>query len=298
MQLNTPILFLVFNRPDTTARVFEAIAKQQPKYLYIAADGARLNKAGEADLCEKVREIASNVTWPCEVKTLYRNENLGCKVAVSSAIDWFFSQVEEGIILEDDCLPHEDFFVFCETLLHRYRNNEQVMHIGGANFQFGKNRGQASYYYSTYAHIWGWASWKRAWKIYDVNFKHQDFDKLLKQKFKRKLEQSYWKSILTRLQNNSLNTWDYQWTFSIWKKNGFCIVPNVNLVTNIGVGADATHLTNADDKFVNMQTNGILPLTFNDTLQINEAADAYTSQQMFVPSIYKIFLYKLKQLVK
>lgn len=298
MPLNTPILFLVFNRPDTTARVFEAIAKQQPKHLFIAADGPRLNKTGEAELCKKVREITTNITWPCEVKTLYRNQNLGCKIAVSSAIDWFFSEVEEGIILEDDCLPHPDFFTFCETLLHRYRNNTEVMHIGGANFQFGVKRDYASYYYSTYAHIWGWASWRRAWKYYDVNFNPKGFDALLKQKFRRKLEQTYWKNTLTKLQNNSLNTWDYQWTFSIWKKNGLCIVPNENLITNIGAGQDATHLTSTDNKFVNLKTNNILPLTFNDTFKINQVADAFTSQHMFVPSIFKIILFKLKQLVK
>lgn len=298
MPINTPILFLVFNRPDTTARVFEAIAKQQPKYLFIAADGPRLNKNGEAELCQKVREITSNITWPCEVKTLYRNENLGCKIAVSSAINWFFSEVEEGIILEDDCLPHPDFFVFCEALLHRYRNNNKVMHIGGSNFQFGIKREYGSYYYSAYAHIWGWATWRRAWKNYDVNFNPQDFDALLKQRFKRKLEQTYWKNILTKLQNNTLNTWDYQWTFSIWNKNGLCIVPNQNLVTNIGAGKDATHLTGTDNKFVNLKTGSILPLIFNDTFKINKAADAYTAKHMFVPPVYKIILYKLKQLIK
>ena len=165
----TPILFLIFNRPDTTKRVFESIRSIKPAKLYIAADGDRKDKVGEDLLCKDTRSIIDLIDWECEIKTLFRPENLGCKIAVSSAIDWFFENEEQGIILEDDCLPNESFYIYCETLLNYYAFNERIMHISGNNFQDGMMRGNGSYYFSNYNHIWGWASWKRAWKAYNVD---------------------------------------------------------------------------------------------------------------------------------
>jgi hypothetical protein len=167
----SPILFLIFNRPDTTKAVFESIKSIKPLKLYIAADGARGNKLGEDLLVEETRAIIQSVDWECEVKTLFRKENLGCKVAVSSAIDWFFENEEQGIILEDDCLPDASFYGFCENLLDYYKNDERVFHISGNNFQDGIIRGDGSYYFSKYNHSWGWATWRRVWKTYDVNMK-------------------------------------------------------------------------------------------------------------------------------
>ena len=164
--LTTPVLFLVFNRPDTTEKVFEAIRQAKPQKLFVAADGPRGNRLGEKEKCEQVRKIATTVDWDCEVKTLFREKNLGCKFAVSSAIDWFFKNVEEGIVLEDDCLPSQSFFWFCQELLERYRNDERVMLIGGNNrgVDFLKNH---SYFFSKYVQIWGWATWRRSWEKYD-----------------------------------------------------------------------------------------------------------------------------------
>ena len=166
-----PVLFLIFNRPETTIQVFSAIKKAQPNRLYIAADGPRPEYPDEVNHCKIARTIATNVDWDCEVKTLFRDQNLGCRLAVSQAIDWFFEQEPEGIILEDDCLPNQSFFWFCKELLEKYRNETRIMHIGGTNFQFGKNRTNYSYYFSRYAHIWGWASWRREWKYYDEKLK-------------------------------------------------------------------------------------------------------------------------------
>jgi hypothetical protein len=164
---NTPVLFLIFNRPNTTEQVFEAIAKAKPRCLFVAADGPRTDKEGEAEKCQAVRDIIKRVDWDCEVKTLFREQNLGCKEAVSSAITWFFEQVEEGIILEDDCLPSDSFFSFCAELLEKYRDDKRIMMISGDNFQDGIQRGDASYYFSSVPWIWGWATWRRAWRLYD-----------------------------------------------------------------------------------------------------------------------------------
>ena len=169
--LETAILILLFNRPETTIRVFDKISQIKPQRLYIASDGPRKNIDGEKEKVKKVREIATRVDWPCEVKTLFRNENLGCKKGVSSAITWFFEQEEQGIILEDDCVPNLDFFTFCESLLDRYAEDERVSVITGNNFQNNKWRGDASYYFSKYNHCWGWASWRRSWKDYQGDIK-------------------------------------------------------------------------------------------------------------------------------
>lgn len=165
----TPILFLIFNRPETTERVFQQIRKIQPRQLFVSADGPRPTKIGEQETCEQVQKIIQKIDWKCDLKTNYSEKNLGCRVAVSSGINWFFNHVYEGIILEDDCVPDISFFHFCETMLEYYRNDERIMHIGGFNYQDGIIRGSGSYYFSQLSHIWGWATWKRAWDKYDVN---------------------------------------------------------------------------------------------------------------------------------
>lgn len=236
--LKTPILFLIFNRPDTTQKVFESIREQKPKYLYIAADGPRKNKEGEADSCRQTRAIVDKVDWDCEIKTLFREENLGCKIAVSSAIDWFFENVEEGIILEDDCLPSNSFYSFCEENLEKYRNDTRIMSISGENPLDDINCSK-SYYFSVIPHIWGWATWKRAWNLYDVNF--QGFETFIKfnmiqNVFEQKEAQKYWNKIFTRVNEGTINTWDYQWTYSLFVNNGLSIIPIKNMVSNIGFG--------------------------------------------------------------
>ncbi len=242
--LKTPILFLIFNRPEETFKVFEAIRKQEPKYLYIAADGARKAKQGEAELCEQTRSIAEKIDWDCEVKTLFREENLGCKKAVSEGVTWFFDNVEEGIILEDDCLPSGSFFKFCEENLEKYRHDNRVMHISGEN-PLDTEFGDSSYYFSKIPHIWGWASWRRAWNLYDVEFQNFDYfikNNFIQNVFEIKEAQKFWNRVFTRVKNGEINTWDYQWTYNLFVNNGLSIVPNKNMVSNIGFGAaEATH---------------------------------------------------------
>jgi hypothetical protein len=159
--VNTPIAFFIFNRPDTTARVFEAIRQAQPSKLLVVADGPRSTRPGEAEKCAATRAIIDQVDWECEVLTNYSDVNLGCRHRVSSGLDWVFEQVEEAIILEDDCLPHPTFFRFCEELLEWYRHDHRIVAISGDNFQNGHQSGEFSYYFSRYVHIWGWATWRR-----------------------------------------------------------------------------------------------------------------------------------------
>ena len=232
--LKTPVLFLIFKRIDTTKQVFEQIRKAKPPELYIAADGPRENIEGEVEKCKAVREyVLNSIDWDCKVKTLFREKNLGCGKAVSQAITWFFEQEEKGIILEDDILPSLSFFLFCEELLEKYKNDIRIWHIGGCNFQDGIIRGDGDYYFSALNHIWGWASWADRWKHYDFELNNIDDDRFIENYWKG-FVLKYWKKIFWKMKNKEIDTWDYQWTFTIWFNNGLVILPNVNMITNIG----------------------------------------------------------------
>lgn len=280
----SPVLFLVFNRPIPTAKVFEAIRAARPPRLYIAADGPRAHREGEAARCAEVRDIVTRVDWPCEIRTLFRDENLGCKAAVSGGISWFFEQEEQGIILEDDCLPHPDFFSYCDALLERYRDDERVWVVTGDNFQRGARRGDASYYFSKYNHVWGWASWRRAWRHYqgDIPFwpewrRSADW----MQHAANPVERRYWTKIFDRIHRNEIDTWDYPWTASIWHRGGLTATPNVNLVTNIGFGPDATHTASANSPLAGMTTNAIGELRHPDAVAQDVEADSYVFNHTF-----------------
>lgn len=242
--LSTPILFTIFNRPDTTKIVFEKIRQIQPKYLYIAADGPRNDDTQDIRLSNECRNIINQIDWDCELHTLFRNENLGCKMAISSAIDWFFENVELGIILEDDCVPDLSFFPFCGDLLNYYKDDKRVGLISGSNFYSDAIKNFYSYYFSKYSFIWGWATWKRTWELYDVNMKlwpEIQQRKYLNTILSDKRTVIYWNNIFDATFQNRINTWDHQLTFSMFIQNLVSIIPKVNLVSNIGFNSDATH---------------------------------------------------------
>lgn len=254
-QLNTPVLFLIFNRPDTTKRVFESIREAKPPRLYIAADGARESKIGEVELCSQTREIINAVDWNCEVKTLFRDKNLGCKIAVSSAIDWFFENEEEGIILEDDCLPNQSFFMFCQSLLNYYREDKRVMHIGGCNV-FNSSISDYDYSFINYPLIWGWATWQRAWEKYDVNMNsYPEIKKRgeLKRIFPNIGTRFFWQKVFEKVIHKEVNTWDYQWSYAVLINAGLCIIPTKNSVQNIGFNDAATHTSDKKDSRSELQ---------------------------------------------
>lgn len=245
--LQTAVLFLVFKRPDTTSRVFEAIRTAKPPRLYVAADGPRTDNLEELEKIETVRRIATNVDWPCEVKTLFRTENLGCRYAVSQAISWFFENEEQGIILEDDCLPSQSFFWFCEACLDKYKNDLRIWHIAGTNlFEKSYSPVISSYCFSFYGSIWGWASWRNRWCFYDPELENIKKDKLLDFVLKIYDKKECPQIRVDQFERimNGMDTWDYQWFFTRAVNSGLSIVPSVNLVSNIGYGKDATHTLN------------------------------------------------------
>lgn len=251
--LQTAVLFLVFNRPDPTAQVFEAIRQAKPPRLYVAADGPRAGREGEAERVARVREIATAVDWSCEVKTLFREENLGCKYAVGGGITWFFENEEQGIILEDDCLPSQSFFWFCEELLNRYAIDERIFIISGYNKQQTWHPEKHDYFFSNFGGIWGWASWRRAWKHLDLEM--TDLEKLADQGFFEKLlgsrlgklRKNQLLSANKKIQSGQMNTWDYPWGYSRHINMGMACVPSKSLIRNIGFGAEATHTSGGQD---------------------------------------------------
>ena len=282
--MNTAILFLIFNRPNETQEVFEEIRKSKPPRLYVAGDGQRDGYNGEAELISKARKIATALDWPCELKTLFREKNLGSKLAVGSAINWFFEQEEQGIILEDDCLPHQDFFKFCEILLGHYRNDERVSMITGNNYQAGQWRGEASYYFSQYNLTWGWASWRRAWKYYDNDLIFWPTWKLSADwhnKFPDFFERKYWEKIFNRMFEDQIDTWDYPWHASVWRYGGLTITPNVNLVSNIGFGPNATNLKSTNSPLSRIATKALGEITHPEIIAQNKVADRFVFNNVY-----------------
>jgi len=294
----TPVLFLIFNREDTTQKVFNAIRQQKPKYFFVAADGPRNNKPGEAEKCQRVRNIIKQVDWDCELKTLFREENSGCKFAVSSAITWFFEHVEQGIILEDDCLPDPSFFPYCEELLNKYKEDTRIGHISGNNFLPGIIKEDFSYDFCTCPHIWGWATWRRVWKNFDLNLpiweEQKDKRSFL---FCNKWAEIYFSSFISDVLAGKKNfsVWDTQYWFTLSLQNQLSVYPSVNLVTNIGLGdPDASHTTKKKNKH-SIPTSGIsFPLKHPQYVLRNQKLDDTTIKKLFF-SWKRLVRYYLRQ---
>jgi hypothetical protein len=236
--LSTSVLFLIFNRPDTTQQVFDEIRKAQPPQLFVAADGPRKDRPADYELCKKTRDIIQQVNWDCKVFTRFQDKNLGCKIGVSSAIDWFFSNVDKGIILEDDCVPNQSFFPFCQELLEKYREDERVMMISGMNYLFNKIEMNESYFFSRYYPVWGWATWKRAWSQYDLTM--SDWPEYNSQNFLNHIYchtkiAGFLQEMFQKAYSNKIDTWDIQWVFTCVVNSGISISPKYNLTSNIGV---------------------------------------------------------------
>ncbi len=285
--MRSPVLFLVFNRPESTRRVFESIRRARPPRLYVAADGARGERVGERARCEEVRRIASVVDWPCTVNTLLRDRNLGCKQAVSTGISWFFSHEEEGVILEDDVLPDESFFGYCDQLLERYRDDERVAQISGCNLIADRYRCRESYFFSRYAHIWGWASWSRVWRHYDVGMtawpQWRESGGLEALSGGNRFFESHWRRAFDDVYAGNIDTWDVQWLFCAWRRNALTILPALNLTDNLGFDAHATHTRSGVPDYVaaNPAQGLPYPLVHPTTLERAVGADALIDEHVF-----------------
>tara|TARA_Y100001972_G_C7653143_1_gene328585 strand:+ start:1504 stop:2445 length:942 start_codon:yes stop_codon:yes gene_type:complete len=300
-----PILILIFNRPDKTELLIKHLSAVKPRKLYIAADGPRTNR--EQEITDKTRKIIDDhINWDCDVQRLYRSENLGLRVAVSSAIDWFFEKEQSGVILEDDCLPDPTFFRFCTELLEKYRDEDRIMHISALN-SFPTQSDPNGYYFSIYPKSWGWATWKRAWKRYDDSVeKYQIASKSNKWKamFQTALDMTFWKLIIEKMstKNSKMRStsWAYFWTLSVRYHDGLCINPNVNTIQNIGFDLDATNTSesgNFSNYMRNIEVESIqFPLIHPSHIQSHKEEDHKFLKYHLINSRIRRFLIYLKLL--
>ena len=287
MALETPIAFCIFNRPELTRKVLEVIAEVKPQRLLVIGDGARTDRPDEAKLVNQTREVIEKVNWDCDVQVNFADQNMGCKKRIASGLDWAFQQSDELIILEDDCLPDLSFFNFCSELLARYRNDDRVMMISGDNFQ-PQQRTSNSYYFSRWAHIWGWASWRRAWEHFDMEISTWPLAKAnggLRSAFSSDEEYRGWSPVLDRQYAGEIDTWDFPWQYACWANHGLSIIPECNLISNIGFGKDATHTTDPESHLANRPTASIGKLDHPKLILPNHQADQYTLEQIFGPML-------------
>lgn len=297
MSMDTPLLLLVWRRPHTLRQVIEAIRPIAPSRIFVACDGPNPDRFDEAERVSATRAvIEQEIVWPCKIERFYSDVNQGCYLGVSRAITWFFDQVEEGIILEDDCVPHPDFFLYCTTLLKRYRDDHRVWCVSGSNFQNGQWRGDGSYYFSRYNHCWGWASWRRCWKHFDSDLTQWPAIRdsgLLDSIFDDPVERIYWRSIWQRLVDQGKpDSWAYRWTFTCLANGGLTALPNQNLVNNVGFGEYATHTKGAAvDTAI---SGGIDPNEHPSFLLRDARADRYVFDHFFGGKWYRFPLSMLR----
>lgn len=299
MSYSVPILLIVFNRTDTANQILDQLRIIKPQKLYFAADAPRQEKGiKEFNDCLSARNIIQSVDWPCEIKTLFPEQNIGPRRFLGNAISWMFEQEEQGIILEHDCLPHLDFFSYCRTLLEWYKSEEKVMHISGTQFQ-DSGKSVPELYFSHYNHIWGWATWKRAWNHYDLEMKKfKDFEagQKIKEVFPSATEQKYWMRKLKSAQAGNIGSWDYQWTFAIWNNKGVAVIPGSNLVSNIGFGAGAIHTKDESHFLANRPVYSfpIESIPKPKQIIVSRTSEKYDFNKVFYPSIFKRLVNKIK----
>ena len=267
-----PVLLIAFNRPDNTQKVFDAIAKEKPARFFLAVDGPREGREDDLKNTNLVKQLIKKINWPCEVKTLFSEKNLGCKLAVVGAINWFFEHVDSGIILEDDCVPSHDFFDFCDLMLNRYANDSKVMLISGTNFyaeqkKFGMEKGA---FFSKYFTMWGWATWRRAWAQYDLTLESVPKKKLaqeLRQAFRSSWISFFYLQIYREAKNSDFSTWDFQWSFKMLVSEAFAVAPASNLITNIGIEGFHASASSPDARFLNLKTQTLDVSRISDDLK-------------------------------
>ncbi|MGD1871911.1 MAG: glycosyltransferase family 2 protein [Mastigocoleus sp.] len=297
--IKTPVAFIIFKRPDTTEKVFEVIRQVKPPKLLVIADGARADIPGELEKCKATRAIVDRVDWECEVLKNYSDINLGCRLRPATGINWVFEQVEQAIFLEDDCVPDPSFFQYCEKLLEKYKEDPRIMTICGTNVQGEWKSDIQSYHFSYYGKGWGWASWRRAWRHYDVDMKiwsHPEIKNAIQSVVSDKKQYSSLEKIFNKTYSGEIITaWDYQWLFCRLHQSGMAIIPSRNLVENIGNGADATHTNDVASIPIFPMS---FPLTEPSHVTVDRDFDNLVYKSGFSkPSLLKRLMKKINQLL-
>lgn len=288
-----PILLISFNRPTYTRQVLETVLAIEPKDLYIFQDGPRRGNETDVAKCAEVRQVVEELTngKQVDLHTNYRDLNLGCGPGPAHAITWFFDHVEEGIILEDDCLPSREFFQYCQELLGKYENEPSIGFIGGANYGYTIKNDTSYVFGSGHHQTWGWATWRRSWELFDYKLEglgKKDFDSIVRHYYKSARQRDYWREIFDLVKTDRMNDscWDYQFYFSMWARNKVAICPKVNLVSNVGFGADATHTDCQDSPLLNRKVERIMPLIHPETIKHDFKVDDFMMRRFIIPYEY------------
>jgi hypothetical protein len=281
------VLLIAFNRPDHLTVLIDRLREVQPTRVYLAVDGARPSRAGEGELVGACQALAGAIDWPCEVKTLFREQNLGCGLGVSSAISWFFGHEERGVILEDDIIPDPSFFPFCMELLDRYQDDSRVFAISGCNFVLPEGLSSTgAYRFTQVPHIWGWATWRRSWDEYQLDIagwrQRLPIHKLWARSGKRLTATVFWTGTFELLARKQVDTWDGQLVLASMAANQWTATSNVNLVENLGFGADATHTL---DEVDTLEVKPIAVPTKPVPVELDRRADAWTRRHHFRMSV-------------
>jgi hypothetical protein len=280
--VKTAVALFLFRRPEQTGRVFERIRGARPPRLFLIADGPRPGYDEEVRECERARAVVESVDWPCEVIRDFADENLGLKRRIPSGLDRVFSEVDEAIILEDDCLPDPSFFRYCEELLERYRDEERIVHIAGSQL-LPDPPVATSYHFSRYVHIWGWATWRRAWRLFDVDLADwhsrppEEREAWLRRTFDTDDERRFWRYVWDCAPE--IDNWDVQWAYVCLARGRLSINPNRNLISNIGFGEEATNATVDPFAIARRPLEGIsFPLEHPSEIRRDVAADVAASR--------------------
>ena len=302
MALTTPVVLVIFNRPEETSKVLDSIKAARPERVFVISDGPRPNVLDEAQKVLACRELISNIDWPCSVELNYSEVNMGCKARIVSGLTWVFSKADRAIILEDDCLPGADFFEFCQTLLRQYEYDYSVGSISGWNSFPDMNEAAADYYFSRYPRAWGWATWGRTWKLYEESI--CDDEELLGSKAFKKSSTStasrrFWKILREQIAKKTLDTWDVQLLFSFWKHNLVTVIPRLNLVRNIGFGSAATHTTDPNTWYSKVPAFDLRwPLVHPKSILVDQSKDKEAQDREFSVSFFYFLIFKISNLLK
>ncbi len=297
---DVPIAFVIFNRPESTRQSFARIRAAAPATLFLVSDGPRRDRLGEAELVAQSRRIAEAVDWPCDVHRIYADTNMGCGRRISTAISEAFEHVDRLIVIEDDCVADASFFPFCDQVLDRFGSDERIMAISGNNFQRGHVRGDGSYYFSKYPHCWGWATWRRAWQHFDLKipdwpaFRDQGG---LSSWCTSRRELDYWTKMFDKVYAGESHSWAFPWTLATWMNSGMTVLPQVNLVTNIGFGADATH-TRKRSRCASLPIESLVSVEHPKWIVRDGQADQFTDDHVFSGAVRRGPIKKIENAIR
>lgn len=297
-RLTTPVVMIIFKKLDTTKRVFEKVRAAAPNKLYVISDAPRKYVEGEDEKVQEVRKyIDSHIDWDCEVIRDYAEQNMGCGKRIASGLDRVFQNEEQAIILEDDCVPHDTFFRYCQEMLEHYKDDNRVLMIGGNNPVEQLYDTKEDYIFSRVPFMWGWATWKRSWNLYDYKLSTWPQNRknpLIAQAIPNKRARCFYTTEFEVLHQGKYDdVWDYQFMYVGIMNNMFGILPSKSHVENVGFVEDATHTYDMPDWINRNVTPVNFPIKYREDVIWDKTFDEIYMEKVTRQG----YIVKLKQLL-